>query len=394
MIKNIKYLIEHKINFNPVDYNEDNDELINDQEISNTIYKYNPKTYIELKTIVNELLQKGIRDLNCINVSTITDFSYLFAYKKEYDDQTDIRCTVQLYQLDISNWDVSNGINFSNMFYQQYMLSECDLSKWNVSNGIDFSYMFNGCLNLKTDISNWDFSSAKTLMDMVIGCRNMKHNIYNWDKKNTEDYLSYFPTTKEELQIILKKMYLFGDRNFNMIDVSKITDFSGLFNDSDFKNMHVIAVDKWDVSNGQFFMNMFKGRTTLRTELSNWDVSNGIIFSGMFYGCEDLYTDFSKWNVSNGILFSSMFHFCKALNSDFSKWDVSKGQFFNSMFQNCYSLNCDFSKWDMSNAKECQYMFYGCDTLKTDLSDWDLSNAKLKNNMFDNAPYIKQPINM
>lgn len=394
MIKEIKYLIEQTINFNPVDYDEDDEIIISDQDISNVVYKYRPTTYIELKAIVNNLLEKGITDLNCIDVSAITDFSYLFAYKKGYKNKNENKSTIELYELDISDWDVSNGINFSNMFYQQNMLHKCDLSKWDVSKGIDFSYMFNGCSKLKTDISDWDFSNAETFKEMLIGCHYIKHNVYNQDKTNVKDYLSYFPNTKEELQIILKKMYFFDDRNFNMIDVSKITDFSDLFNDPDFKNMYVIAIDKWNVSNGNFFMRMFKNRTTLKADVSKWDVSNGIIFTEMFYGCEDLFSDFSNWDVSNGVLFSSMFHFCSSLNSDFSKWNVSNGQFFNHMFHNCHNLNCDFSKWDMSNTKECEYMFTDCHSLKTDLSYWDLSNVSKKNNMFDDAPYIKKPINM
>ena len=47
----------------------------------------------------------------------------------------------------------------------------------------------------------------------------------------------------------------------------------------------------------------------------------------------------------------------------------------------------------MSNTKECQYMFTDCHSLKTDLSHWNLSKVLIKNNMFDNAPYIKQPDN-
>ena len=40
-------------------------------------YGYHPKTYYELKDIIINLLQKGQTDLNCIDVSEITDMSIL-----------------------------------------------------------------------------------------------------------------------------------------------------------------------------------------------------------------------------------------------------------------------------------------------------------------------------
>lgn len=48
MNKNIKYLIEDIVNFNPVDYQDEENDIANNQAISHIIYKYFPKTESEL----------------------------------------------------------------------------------------------------------------------------------------------------------------------------------------------------------------------------------------------------------------------------------------------------------------------------------------------------------
>ena len=98
-------------------------------------------------------------------------------------------------------------------------------------------------------------------------------------KRKRIDY-NYFPQTKQELQdIILKRIKEEGNEvDLNDIDVSKITDMSLLFKDTNF--------------NGN---------------VSNWDVSNVDNMSGMFYECNSFNQDISNWNVSNVKDMSSMF---------------------------------------------------------------------------------------
>ena len=98
----------------------------------NNKYNYFPKTKDELKRIINERIKEEGNevDLNDIDVSQIKDMSYLF-------DETD-------FNGDISNWDVSNVTNMSNMFFE--------------------------CETFNQDISSWDVSNVKSIIDIFYDC--------------------------------------------------------------------------------------------------------------------------------------------------------------------------------------------------------------------------------
>ena len=95
-------------------------------------YKYYPKTREELREIIKQRIeQEGDEvDLNDIDVLEITDMHGLFL---DLD-----------FNGDISEWDVSNVTNMTNMFYRCEKFNQ-DISKWDVSNVKDMSYMFDNC---------------------------------------------------------------------------------------------------------------------------------------------------------------------------------------------------------------------------------------------------------
>ena len=90
----------------------------------------------ELKEIIKDRLEKDPNaDLNDIDVSGITDMSYLF-------------CVLDPHNIDISKWDVSNVKDMRFMFNRCENFNS-DLSKWDVSNVENISYMFNDCDSMK-----------------------------------------------------------------------------------------------------------------------------------------------------------------------------------------------------------------------------------------------------
>ena len=95
-------------------------------------HKYFPETAKELEDLIKKRINKEGREanLNDIDVSRITDMSYLF-----------------------SNLDF-NG----------------DISSWDVSNVQTMSAMFWGCESFNQDISNWDVSKVKQNENMFMFC--------------------------------------------------------------------------------------------------------------------------------------------------------------------------------------------------------------------------------
>ena len=119
----------------------------------NTNYKYFPETRKELKNIIKERIKSEGNecDLNDIDVSNITDMSYLFS-------QTN-------FNGNISNWDVSNVTNMSHMFSNCKSFNQ-DISAWDVSNVTDMSFMFYRCTTFNQDISKWDVSNVNKMTYM------------------------------------------------------------------------------------------------------------------------------------------------------------------------------------------------------------------------------------
>ena len=143
MNKNIKYLIEDIVNFNSVNYSDDESEMIT-RDILNDILQV-PKTKDELIKIIKQRIKENkfgnkdmyFPDLSDIDVSNITDMSNLF-------EKVLLRYRKPI-KLDLSSWDTSNVTDMQCMFYECMSLKELDLSGWDISNVTNMDQMFYGC---------------------------------------------------------------------------------------------------------------------------------------------------------------------------------------------------------------------------------------------------------
>ena len=114
-----------------------------------------PKTNEELKDIINSRVSRyGPNcDLNDIDVSLVTDMSFLF-----YDSD---------FTGDISKWDVSNVVNMKRMF--TFSSFNGDISEWNVSNVLNTMKMF-VLSKFNQDVSNWKINEKCDTTDMFFCC--------------------------------------------------------------------------------------------------------------------------------------------------------------------------------------------------------------------------------
>ena len=146
-------------------------------------YKYFPKTKEELIENIEELLDKGETNFNCIDTSAITDMSHLFEVFKNISD----------IDFDVSCWDVSNVENMKNMFDNCHNFIGKGLENWNVSNVTNMKYMFNNCENFNCDLSKWDVSNVKDMSCMFYNCKKFTcKGLENWDVSKVEDMTVMF----------------------------------------------------------------------------------------------------------------------------------------------------------------------------------------------------------
>ena len=118
-------------------------------------YSCQPKNKYELKKIIyTRMYEKGLDcDLNDIDISLITDMSYLFYYLDFIGD--------------ISEWNVSNVEDMSRMFFGANF--NCDISKWNVRNVKDMTRMFQYS-TFDQDISKWNIRKDCDTAYMFLKC--------------------------------------------------------------------------------------------------------------------------------------------------------------------------------------------------------------------------------
>lgn len=106
-------------------------------------------------------------DLSYWDVSSVTDMSGMF-----YD--------ARLFNGDISNWDTSSVINMSGMFSSASAFNS-DISNWDVSSVKDMSRMFKYAKTFNADLSNWDVSSVTDMFYMFYLAIAFNGDLNNWD---------------------------------------------------------------------------------------------------------------------------------------------------------------------------------------------------------------------
>jgi surface protein len=156
-------------------------------------YTCQPNDKYELREIIIQRIKVEGQDcdLNDIDVSKITDMSYLF-------DAGDNEIFKD-FNGDVSLWDVSNVENMRLMFNRCHKF-DCDISMWDVSNVKNMRCMFNKCYEFDCDISKWDVSNVEIMYNMFKDCKKFKQNLNGWDVSNVQDmyYAFYNCPTKPE----------------------------------------------------------------------------------------------------------------------------------------------------------------------------------------------------
>lgn len=185
-------------------------------------------------------------------------------------------------------------------------------------------------------------------------------------------------TREELLEIIIKRLSPEKNGDFSDIDVSKIKDFSNLFQNLSFKTINITG---WETSQAEDFSSMFDKCDKLEEiiGISDIDTSHVTYMTHMFHKCKKLKRiNISNWNVDNLYYANGMFGWCDDLEDigDLSEWNVQNVKSLREMFVFCNELKHigDISEWTkrMKFMCNCAEMFYGCTKLKDNggIPDW------------------------
>lgn len=211
--------------------------VINDSPI-NTI-ENNPDTIIRCasgeginRNDLITLIDNG-SDVTNVCTSNITDFSMLFFIHRGGNT-----AVIEAFDQDISNWDVSNGIAFNQMFYGAKVFNQ-DIGNWDVSKGTDFDNMFQDAELFNKNIGLWDFQNGIDFQGMFKNAKSFNQDISKWN-------------------------------------VSKGVNFQVMFEDAINFNQDI---GNWNVSMADKMWSMFEGAISFNQDIHLWDVENISLYS-------------------------------------------------------------------------------------------------------------------
>ena len=250
----------------------------------------------------------NIVKLNVINLPSVTNGSYLFAYNGsnynfskmtniEHLDMQDLQNASSLFYNDRNLISVSN-INLGKLLFTRNMFSDCrnltTISNFNTSNVTNMSNMFSYCYNL-TNIPNFDTSKVRDMSDMFYCCDNLT-TIPNFNTSNVINMHDMFEFCYSIITV----------PNFN---TSNVTNMSNMFGYC----YNLINIPNFDTSRVTNMNIMFSSCSNL-INIPNLDTSNVTDMFAMFWHCYNL-TTIPNFDTSNVTDMTNIFTRCEKLSS-------------------------------------------------------------------------------
>ena len=312
---------------------------------SNLIFIYENLKYRIKSSLSASELKNNTFHIYLSGFNNITNLSHMFS------------CCEEVNYISLNNFlRYYNITDISYMFYSCYslILLPDDISNLDISNVNNISNIFSFCTSLQAivDISNWNTSKVTDISKIFYKCSNLSHlpDISRWNTSNVIDMRGIF---------------------YGCSSLSYLPDIS-----------------KWNTSRVKDISNLFYNCQSLQylPDISKWNTSNVIDMRGIFYKCSSLsyLPDISKWNTSSAKNISDLFYNCKSLLylPDISKCKTSNITEIQRLFYGCSSISKlpDISKWKLPYIINMEGLFYGCSSISIlpDISKWKLpGNTKI-----------------
>ena len=347
----------------------------------------------------------------------------------------------------IKDWNVSLATNFGDVF-GYVKATSLDISGWDMSNGLKSPAMFSNCVNLtnlKIGVQDWSkigqcnsmFSTCTSLMELDLTGVTFGQSVTNtsdmfsgWtsdqivhihDTNWTVNVSSYNATFVRRLSKLIAR-YTFNNTvsdclpkfnntilpsspNYKISDMINGTVTTRLisvddeallptrihFSDDGYSaGRSIITCDYLNTSNCTSLYLLFYACDSYLTSvnMTGWDTSKVTNLHYAFYrnnqlteiiGIEDI--DTSSLVDARGI-----FNITPKLTTlDLSKWDVSKVQVLSRAFSGCGATTINISTWNTCSATTMESMFESCALTELDITHFDTSNVTILSDMFSNV---------
>jgi surface protein len=169
--------------------------------------------------------------------------------------------------------------------------------------------------------------------------------------------------------------YCFPDRATLKIAVDKYISEGCETNPSCATRSQYGLIGTWCVKHVTDMHQLFFGKSSFNSDISNWDVGAVTNMQQMFM-LTNFNSDISNWDVSAVTNMLDMF-LASSFNSNISNWNVGHVTNMQSMFGGATSFNSDISNWNVSSVTDMWGMFKTATRFNQNLCPW---GSKLPSN--------------
>lgn len=371
-------------------------------------------------------------DISKWNVSCGLDFSEMFKNATAFNrpiTEWNMRSafTVEsmfegasIFNSSVYNIKMPNCVSLRAMFKNAVMFNN-GIGRWGYAKGADLSEMFMGASKFANPVWYFDLTEVISVRDMFNGApgsgsisgRSPTNEVIPWTFNKCTDFTRMCANSgaaSNGFDVIMPSIPWTGEGMFmnenngtmysrlGNLDVSKCTNMKNMFKGATFwdetdagKNL-----SKWDVSKVTDFSGMFAAPSGdpkhTMTMVENWNVSSARDMSGMFQGLRYANADLSKWDVSKVTNFTDMFNGCDRFNGDLSTWKTGAVISMKNMFQKALAFNGNINGWNTTNVTDMSNMFNGAAAFNQPIGSWNVAKVQTMESMFSGATLFAQDI--
>lgn len=347
------------------------------------------------------------QDLSAWNVESVTDFRFMFSGVTLSNDN---------YDALLISWD-GQTLSANETFdggNSQYCSAAAQTARQNIISSDGWTITDGGlCPQIVTPfITTWKTDNAGTSnsTSITIPTSSATGVVYNYDVDWDDDGVY------DDLGVTGSITHDFGTAGTYTIRITG--DFPRIVFDNGGDRLKILSVDQWgsvqwssmegafhgaenltvteadapNLVNATNMDRVFKGATSINSNLNSWDTSTITSMEEAFSGASSFNGDISFWDTAAVTNMISMFENATSFNVNISPWDTSALSSVHSIFRGATSFNQSIGSWDISSVNDTSNMFNGAVAFNRLIAAWSTSNVTTMQGMFSGASAFNQNI--